>query len=374
MRHDDRAPVSIASPPGLRSDGVARNPFFSGMVAFALAAAVVLAAGWGALALWFQLPGPAPVRLLVIAGWCLLGLGALVACIRRRGKWGRRALPGFGLALVALLAWWSTLTPSHDREWADDVARLLVPEVSGSHVTLHNVRNFQWRTAEDYTARWETREYDLDRLVSADLVMSYWMGPAIAHTLVSFGFDDGQRLVFSLEIRKERHESFSAIGGFFRRFEQVLVAADENDIVRTRSNARGEDVYLYRLDVPPEALRALFAGYLDEAAALRREPAFYNTLTSNCTTIIFALARRIAPGIPLDYRLLLSGYFARYVHDQGGLASGYAYEELQQRGYINPRATALPADAGPEEFSSVIRQGVPGAGGAGGPRPAGNAP
>lgn len=330
------------------------------MAAFALAAAVVLATGWGALALWFQLPGPAPVRLAVIPGWCLLGLGGVVACIRRRGQWPRWALPAFGVAFVALLAWWGTLTPSHDRQWADDVARLLEPEVDGSRVTLHNVRNFHWRTPEDYTARWETREYDLDRLVSADLVMSYWMGPAIAHTLVSFGFDDGQRLVFSLEIRKERHEAFSAIGGFFRSFEQVLVAADENDIVRTRSNARGEDVYLYRLDLPPETLRALFTGYLDEAAALRREPAFYNSLTSNCTTIIFELSRRIAPGIPMDYRLLLSGYFARYVHELGGLAPGHAYEELRQRGYINPRATALPEDAGSDAFSRAIRQGVPG--------------
>lgn len=337
------------------------------MASLALATIVVLAAGWGALALWFQLPGAVAVRLVAIAAWCLLGLGAVAACIGHRKRWPqwpRLALPVFGLALVALLAWWSTLTPSHDRVWADDVARLLQAEVDGSQVTLHNVRNFDWRTPEDYIPRWETREYDLDRLVSADLVMSYWMGPAIAHTLVSFGFDDGQRVVFSLEIRKERHESFSAIGGFFRKFEQVLVAADENDIVRTRSNARGEDVYLYHLDLPPETLRALFAGYLDEAAALRREPAFYNTLTSNCTTVIFELARRIAPGIPMDYRLLLSGYFARYVHELGGLADGYGYEELQRRGYINPRATALPPDAGSTVFSRAIRQGVPGTGGA----------
>ena len=331
------------------------------VAAFALAAAIVLAAAWGAMALWFQLSGPGPLRVVVVLAWGLLGVAGLVACIRRReGRW-RWALPAFGFALVALLAWWSTLTPSHERDWADEVARLLESEVDGSSVTLRNVRNFDWRTPQDYTPRWETREYDLDQLVSADLVMSYWMGPAIAHTLVSFGFADGQRVVFSLEIRKERGESFSALGGFFREFEQVLVAADENDIVRTRSNARGEDVYLYRLNLPPETLRALFVGYLDAAAALRREPAFYNTLVSNCTTIIFELARRITPAIPLDYRLLLSGYFARYAYELGALVPGYSYEELKQRGYINPRARALPADADSAEFSRVIRQGVPGA-------------
>jgi len=343
-----------------RLRGLRRKSLPRRVAAFVLAAAIVLATAWGVMALWFQLPWPGPVRGLVPLAWCVLGLAALAACIRRReGRW-RWALPAFALALVALLAWWSTLTPSHEREWADDVARLLESEVDGSRVVLRNVRNFDWRTPEDYTPRWETREYDLDQLVSADLVMSYWMGPAIAHTLVSFGFAGGQRVVFSLEIRKERGESFSAIGGFFREFEEVLVAADENDIVRTRSNARGEDVYLYHLDLPPETLRALFVGYLDEAAALRREPAFYNTLASNCTTIVFELARRIAPTLPMDYRLLLSGYFARYAYELGALVPGYSYEELRQRGYINPRARAVPADAGSAEFSRVIRQGVPG--------------
>lgn len=322
-----------------------------------LALAISLAGLWGAFALWFQLPASAPVRIAAITVWCLLGMAALSTLPGSRRR-HRRVLPLFGLALLGLLAWWSTLAPSHERDWADDVARLLETDMEGSRVTLHNVRNFDWRSEADYTPRWETREYDLDDLVSADLVLSYWMGPAIAHTLVSFGFGDGERVVFSLEIRKERHETFSAIGGFFRRFEQVLVAADERDIVRVRSNARGEDVYLYRLAVAPDALRELFLGYTAQASRLRREPRFYNTLTSNCTTIAFDLARQISPGLPLDYRLLLTGYFAEYVHDLGGLASGHGFAELQARGRIVARARA--ADASGEDFPQAIRRGVPG--------------
>ncbi|MGH8074923.1 MAG: DUF4105 domain-containing protein [Lysobacter sp.] len=323
-----------------------------------LAIAVAGFAGWGALALWFQVPWPWPLRTLLIVAWCALGLGAILGLVRRSAPLLRWA---FAIACLVLLAWWSTLTPSHERQWADDVARLLEAEVDGSHVTLHNVRNFEWRTETDYTPRWETRSYDLDRLVSADLILSYWMGPQIAHTLVSFGFDDGRQLVFSLEIRKERHESFSAIGGFFREFEQVMIAADERDIVRTRSNVRGEDVYLYRLRMRPEELRALFLGYIASSAELRREPQFYNSLTSNCTTIIFRLARHIAPTLPLDYRLLLSGYFAEYAYDQGGLVPGHDYATLQALGHINARALASDADAGdPASFSRAIRRGVPG--------------
>ncbi|WP_141036752.1 Lnb N-terminal periplasmic domain-containing protein, partial [Listeria monocytogenes] len=216
------------------------------------------------------------------------------------------------------------LSPRQDRVWADDVAqRLQVVEFDGSRVVLANVRHFTWRTDDDHDVHWERREYDLDQLRSADLVLSYWMGPMIAHTLVSFGFADGRQLVFSLAIRKERGESFSALGGFFRKFEMTLVAAEETDIVRVRSNVRGEDVYLYRLKgMTRDQLKDLFVSYLGEARKLDAAPAFYNTLTSNCTTIVYELAKQIAPGLPLDYRLLASGYFAEYARDLGVLTPG----------------------------------------------------
>ena len=328
---------------------------FRRLRAICLALVVPLLAAWGALALWFQGPGTPPVRGSLAALWCVACGVSLGLRLRARAP---LAIPLLVLATALLLGWWQTLAPSHERDWADDVDRLLRAEISGSQVVLHDVRNFDWRDEGDYTARWETRSYDLDRLVSADLILSYWMGPHVAHTLVSFGFDGGERVVFSLEIRKERHESFSAIGGFFRQFEQVLVAADERDIVRTRSNARGEDVYLYRLQISQAKVRALFLEYLDAANGLRRAPRFYNTLTSNCTTIVFELARLIAPALPADYRLLLSGHFAEYIHDLHGLTPGHRYAELQALGHINERA--LASDASGDDFSMSIRQGVPG--------------
>lgn len=261
------------------------------------------------------------------------------------------------IALGAFATWWFLQKPSHNRQWADDVAHMLHADVKGNQVVLKNVRNFEWRTETDYTPRWETREYDLSQLQTADLVLSYWMGPAIAHTLVSFGFADGQYLTFSLEIRKEQGEKFSAWKGFFRQYEAILVAADEADIIKTRSNARGEDVYIFRLAIPPEQLQTLFLAYVEQASKLEKTPEFYNTLTSNCTTVVFDIAKRIVPDLPLDYRLLLSGYFAEYAHAQGGLVEGFAYSELQEKGYIVPRARAMQAG---ENFSEVIRRGVPG--------------
>ena len=322
-----------------------------------LALSIFLVSAWGALALWFQL-APAPA-LLLGAAWCLLGLAAALALLRAPG-WPHehKLLLAAALAGLSMLGWWQSLTPSHDRPWADDVARLLESTVDGDRLELRNVRAFEWRTETDYTPRWETRRYDLAKLESADLVLSYWMGPHIAHTLVSFGFSDGQRLVFSLEIRKERDESFSALGGFFRKFEQVIVAADERDLIRTRSNARGEQVYLYRLRATPAQLRSVLLDYLERAEQLRGQPEFYNTLTSNCTTVLFELARHIDPTLPLDYRLLASGHFAEYAYDQGALTPGLSYAQLRQRGHINARARKSGIEA--DDFSRAIRVGVPG--------------
>ena len=315
---------------------------------------VVCASLWGALLLWFQGPGTDGLRIALAAAWCLLGLGAAV-CLAGRGP----RLPALAwlLCLLALVGGWSTLRPSHERDWADDVAQLLQAEIDGNRLTLRNVRNFDWHSEDDYTVRWETREYDLDRLADADLVLSYWMGPHIAHTLVSFGFDDGRRLVFSLEIRKERGEAFSALGGFFREFESVLIAADENDIVRTRSNARGEDVYLYRVALPPEAARSLFLAYLDQAAALASRPRFYDTLTANCTTIVFEMAQRIVGGLPMDWRLLASGYLPEYLARIDGLAAKQDLASLRAAGRITERAKRADDDP---RFAERIRAGVPG--------------
>ena len=276
----------------------------------------------------------------------------------RPAAWARPAsgICAFAAAHAALLMWWKSLSPSNERAWADDVAKMTNGTVEGGAVTLHNVRNFEWRTGDDYTQRWETRRYDLDRLVSLDMVMSYWAGHAIAHTLLSFGFDDGSRVVFSVEIRRERTETFSEIGGFFKEFELSVIAADERDIVRLRTNVRRERTYLYRLRMAPAALRPLFLAYLAEANSLVDRPRFYHTLTGNCTILVYKMLRRVVGPLPLSYRLWLSGYLPEYVHEVGGLDTRHPLEELTRLGYISERG--LAADRS-ETFSADIRRGIP---------------
>lgn len=315
---------------------------------------VVLATAWGSLALWYQLPMTTASKYAFIALWCMLALGLLFALWRRRP---RLALGGFLLLFALLLVWWNTLAPSNQRLWTDDLAQLTTGRVEGSKVILTNVRNFDWRSDEDYDPRWETRRYDLDQLTSVDLATSYWGMPAIAHVLVSFGFDDGQFVVFTVETRKERGESYSEIGGFFKQFELSIVAADERDALRVRTNVRNEDVYLYRVNMSEEAMRALFLSYIEQTNQLQEESRFYNTIAANCTTIVFDMMRQIVQGLPMDYRLLLTGYLPGYVRDVGGLKANLGLEELQWRGRITERAR----QAGDHpQFSQLIRRGVPG--------------
>lgn len=321
-----------------------------------LALCCLLVGIWGGFALWYQFPGGVVARVVAILVWCVPSVWAVRAGFSPRRRW--HSLAVFGGVFALMLAWWSTITPLQDRDWADDVAQPLHARIEGDRLLIDNVRDFQWRSKTDYDVRWERREYDLSQVQSVDMILSYWMGPAIAHTLVSFGFADGRQLVFSLEIRKEQGESFSALGGFFRKFEAVLVASDERDIVQVRSNVRGEDVYLYRLQgLTPDKMRELLRFYVERGQALEQAPAFYNTLTSNCTTVVFELMRRIVPGLPLDYRLLASGYLAEYAQDVGGLTPGVPYEHLHRLGRITQRARQ--ADDGPD-FSARIRHGVPG--------------
>ena len=324
------------------------------MVLIAVMALVTFCSGvWGALALWYQLPGNLATRTIGSAIW-VIGVIALVILAINRRSW----LP-FGiyvLSYAVLMFWWMNIAPSNNRIWAGDASRLLTGNVEGSQVTLNNVRDFSWRTDDDYDAHWKTRHYyDLDHLASADAVLSYWGSAAIAHAMISFGFDDGSHLVFSVEIRKKRGQQYSAIGGFFKQFETILTAADERDIIRVRTNVRGEDDYLYPLRMDKAAMRALFLSYVHAANKLAVTPAFYNTITSNCTTIVYRMARQIDPGLPWDIRLLLTGYLPEYLYKVGALDRSVPIAELRQRGRITERArSSKPGD----DFSRVIRVGI----------------
>ena len=307
---------------------------------------------WAFGALWFDGPG----HVIAIA-YLVLALTLLILFIS-----GRR-IAGFGVAgLVALVAvWWFSLQPRNDRDWQCDVAREPWAEVNGDLVTIHNVRNFDYRPDNrtgEKAPRWETRTVRLSQLTGIDAFLNFWGVSWMAHPILSFQFKDAPPIAVSVETRKEKGEDYSALGGLYRRYELVYVVADERDVIRLRSNYRdGEEVYLYRTTMPPAEVRERFLEYIRSMNELRAHPRWYNAITANCTTTIRS-QRSIAARSPWDLRILLNGRIDEMFYQQGLLSTGgLPFIELKRRALIN--MIANEADQDPE-FSRRIRTVLPG--------------
>ena len=312
---------------------------------------VLLAIGWGALALWFD--GPSARWLAAtLAGALGVGCLSVLAIVRPF----RRALAVVFAALLVVGVWWNRIPPRNDRDWYPDVARPARAAIAGNRVTIENVRNFDYRTETEYTERWETRMYDLDRLRGVDLFLSFWGPTLIAHTIASWEFDDGQHLAISIETRKEKGEEYSAVRGFFRQYELYYVVADERDLVRLRTNYRGERVYLYRIRMLPDRARALLLDYLKEINRLAEQPRWYNALTHNCTTAIRYHAQHVTEGRPWDWRILANGRLDELGYEQKRIDTSLPFAELKARSDITEKAQAAVV----ADFSQAIRKGLPG--------------
>ena len=221
---------------------------------------------------------------------------------------------------------------------------------------VRDVRVFDWRTETEFTPRWEDRRFDLATLRSIDLVNSYWAGPVIAHTLLSFGFEDGRFLTVSFEIRRERGEVYSNLAGFFRQYELVVIGADDRDIVRLRTTMRGEDTQIYRIRADPAEIRPLLEEVVRRANAIAAEPVWYNSLFANCTTELFRAARAVAPGLPFDWRIVLSGYLPDYVYDLKRLDTRLGFADLKARSRVSDRGRRIGDSP---DFGRLVREGLP---------------
>lgn len=304
-----------------------------------------LASAWTATALYVQFPQ---------ARWLVLpGLAAAVAAMVWLRLKGEGAWLALGLFMLAALVWYASLTPRQDRAWADDVARIVTGERRGQILYLDNIRDFRWHSRDQAEAHWTRRQLDLDQIEGLDMVTSVWGNPLIAHLLLSFRFHDQPPLTFSVEIRREQGEKFSALGGFFREFELALIAAEERDILAWRAIARQEDVRLYPLRLPQDQIQGMLLGLVELGNALNAQPRWYNTLSSNCTTVVWALARRLSPDLPLDPSLLLSGKLPAYLDRFDALAGEGGLSEKMDQARISERARLMPQGA---DFSQWIRK------------------
>lgn len=257
-----------------------------------------------------------------------------------------------GIFGIVVLTWLSQ-NPREDRRWQPDVAQTAWADIQGDTVTLHNVRNCDYRTESDYTPRWEARTVQLSKLTGFDLAICYWGSPWMAHPILSFQFDGAPPVCFSIETRKEVGESYSALGGLYRQFELVYVVADERDVLRLRTNIRtGEDVYLYRTTANADEARERFLEYVNALNTLKHQPRWYNAISTNCTTTIRA-QRSQAKRLAWDWRFLLNGKADEMLFEHGVLVThGMSFTDLKRHALINPKAKRTQTS---EDYSRVIR-------------------
>ncbi len=269
----------------------------------------------------------------------------------------RVTLGGLAAALLAYLLLVALVRPSNQRDWSPDQDRLATATITGDSVSLRNVRNTVYRSTQDFDVHWEDRRLDLRRLQSAWFVVepfATWRGPA--HTFLSFGFDDGQYIAISAEIRRERTEAFSPIKGLLRQYELVYIVGDERDLIGLRANHRGNDVYLYPVRTTPTSLRALLLSMLDRVNTLATSPEFYNTLTNSCTSNIVDHIELIAPGrIPFSLKLLLPAYADDFAFELDLIDTDLTRDRYRAAHQINDLALAHAHRA---DFSTGIRTRV----------------
>jgi hypothetical protein len=294
-----------------------------------------------------------------------LGLAIAFAAFAIWGVWfSRRPRMRAAVAVLFLgvVAWWIAIPPSHDRNWRPEVAVMPRAIIDGDRVRLTGVRNFDYRSRNDFTVRHEEREVQLSHLVAIDFYVSYFMEGPVGHTFLSFIFDNAPPLSISIETRPEVGEGFAPVASMFKQFELIYVVGSERDLVGVRTNHRREPTYLYRLNTSADDARRLFLIYLARINELADRPEFYHLLSNSCTINIVRYANAAGREGRLDIRHILNGLADSYLYRSGRIDTMLPFEELRRRSLINEVAQA--AD-GASDFSERIRASLPGSTGSG---------
>lgn len=326
------------------------------IAALFLAVVILIVTLWSVLALYYSnLPG-----FLATLAALVFGLGTVYAFVFRPRR--LRTTWQFFAAFAVVLVYWLFIPPSFDRVWSTSVAVMPDATIDGNKIEVHNIRDFKYRSENDYDIEYYDRTFDLQELESVDLILSYWDGNRdIAHMMVSFGFSNGDWLTISIETRTEEGEGYSTISGLFKQFELIYIAADERDIVQLRTNHRGEDVYIYPCNYTPEQRRTLFMSLVRRIDEMAVTPEWYNVLEDNCTTAWIGIVDGMG-GIPVvfDIRLLLNGWLDEMAYERGRLvgdeSQGLPYEEMRAKHAVSKIAQEYGGDP---DFSNKIRARMP---------------
>lgn len=310
----------------------------------------VLLIAWATLAIYYSNLPWSEARLVLAAAFAAFAI------------WGfwltRRRLMRVAVIVLFLgvVGWWISIPPLHNRNWRPEVAVMPRATIDGDRVRITGVRNFDYRSRNDFTVRREVREVQLSHLTAIDFYVSYWSEGLVGHTFLSFIFDNAPPLSISIETRPEVGEGFDPVASMFKQFELIYVVGDERDLVGVRATHRKETVYLYRLNTSAHDARRLLLIYLARINELADRPEFYHLLSNSCTINIVRYANAVGRKGPFDIRHLLNGLIDSYLYHSGRVDTTLPFDELRRTSLIN--AAAQAADGAPD-FSERIRASLP---------------
>ena len=246
------------------------------------------------------------------------------------------------------------LQPSNDRDWIAELHTPALAEVDGDQITLKNIRSNRYLTNDDYVVNHYDRTININQIQSVDyVVVPFNNTPQIAHTLLSFGLDNGTYLGVSVEVRREKGEGYSAWRGLTRQLELMYVLADERDLIGVRTSHRDSDVYIYPTVATPKQAQALFQSIVARMNKLAADPEFYHTITNNCTTNLKLHVNELSPNrVPYDWKILLPGHSAEYAYELGLLDRRIPFEDLQALALVQEEANE---SLDSPQFSQLIR-------------------
>lgn len=262
------------------------------------------------------------------------------------------------LSCLPVYVYWLSIRPSNDRDWQAEFAQTGYVDVQGDNLIFHQLRNFDYQNDGSATGKvtdsWESRTHTLSKLNGIDLHFDAFGGKLMAHPMLSFDFGDEGHVLLSIETRREKHESFSALGGIYKMFELQYIFGDEADFIRVRTNIRDEPCYIYRTTATAAEARELLLDCIASQNALKKQPYWYNAVTTNCTTSY----RAQTPSEnrhPFDWRMLVNGQLDRMLYEKGVLETGgLSFDDLRKQALINPVAQKHTEAEG---FSAAIRKG-----------------
>ena len=310
----------------------------------------VLLIAWATLAIYYSNLPWSEARLVLAAAFAAFAIWGFWLTRRRRMRVAVIVL------FLGVVGWWISIPPLHDRNWRPEVAVMPRATIDGDRVRITGVRNFDYRSRNDFTVRREVREVQLSHLTAIDFYVSYWSEGLVGHTFLSFIFDNAPPLSISIETRPEVGEGFDPIASMFKQFELIYVVGDERDLVGVRATHRQETVYLYRLNTSAHDARRLLLIYLARINELADRPEFYHLLSNSCTINIVRYANAVGRKGPFDIRHLLNGLIDSYLYHSGRVDTTLPFDELRRRSLIN--AAAQAADGAPD-FSERIRASLP---------------